>query len=254
MKRIFFYNLSCIVLLLAILISCKKKPKAPAGTWIAIGDVSVNGGSSPPPPDAFLTINITPVNDNVIVVNNDTLHYKSSPSSGIFEFGWNNSYASRPSYITLTYNSKNNSCSFEESYSTSSGNADLSVSTSAYKPNPLLSGYLPKIVGTKMLSGIGHDYFIIRTPPDSMFTMNVNIAFTAINGSTLTFDNDVLKLGDNILHYKATDYAQKKVIFQNFHTFSYSLSTLTYYYEADSITFEQEYKTAPPHNRSVILQ
>lgn len=248
-----------VLFLITLFLSCHKKESSIQvtkmnGTWIAIGKAYGTGlGVEPLPPDAFIQIEVKVVNEKAIVIFNDTLYYKSF-DTGVLNYTIDNSYSMRANWASLLYHIADNSITYQSESTTSFANVGITVSTSYYKPNPLLKDYLPKIVGVKSLSGIVHDYFIMRNPHDSTFTINVNITFTAINDSTLAFDNDVLKLGDNTLHYKATDYTQKKVIFQNFHSFSYSLSTLTYYYEADSITFEQEFKTAPPQTRSVVLQ
>lgn len=202
------------------------------GNWIGIGWAT--GNSHNDPPDAFRQFSVLAVNDKTVVVDGHTLKYVSFDSSTKeVTYEYRDSYT----YIEdLHFNPADNSMSLYWSSKYDVGD----IITSNYKPNALLKNYVNDITGPKFLSGTAYDTFVMRHPMDSTYAINTTVTFTAINDSTLIFDKDFFDFERDTLRYKVTDEVSKTVVFQNFHSSEFQISTLTYNYATKSLVFEQQ--------------
>jgi hypothetical protein len=239
--------------------ACRKGKNPPSYTsskmngnrlWLGAASSTGNGSS----PDAFVQFGVTVVNATSVRVFADTLQFSSiDPSSHAIIFYRNIEPSSyRYNEARLYYNPADNSMEYFLELNGSYGGEFINVSTSAYKPNSSLKNYVANIAGTKGLSGTGYDtsYF---PELDSSYNLNVSINFTIINDSTITFDKNILGIGDSALHYKSTNDAAKTVTFQTLHYF-YPMSTLTYNYGTGKIVFEQADVNPPYANKYILLQ
>lgn len=212
------------------------------GIWMWIGK-AVNS-TAPNPPDAFMQFSVTVLSDTSLLVLNDTLLYKSIDSAA-HEITFYHIMPGSAHLVdqTLYYNTSDNSMKYTSRFNHSYGGGTLNVTTSGYIPNPSVKDHLPNIIGTKAMSGTIYDTLIFGGPDDTLYHESGNLTFTAVNDSTITFDIDVLGLGDTVLHYRSTDNAAKTITFQTFHSYDYMLSTLTYNYVSGLIIFEQRSRT-----------
>ncbi len=203
----------------------------------------------PSPPDVFMQFSVAGISNNtVIVFGNDTLTWSSQENAFYRNLDPTSTSINEE---LLSYNTTNDSMTYFAQGNSSSGGAKLSLYAGWYIPNPMLKNYLSDIVGTKVFTGTGDNWFVIRQPQDSTYTVTATFTFSAVNDSTITFDNDFLNIGDGTLHYKSTDAVAKTVTFQNFHTYYYRLSTLTYNYETKQLIFDQHYVDIGIHNEVV---
>ena len=140
----------------------------------------------------------------------------------------------------LTYDVASGSALYEGQAHGSSGGNWFSLSTVSYNPNSSVKQYISNIAGAKSLSGWVYDTLLYHpSDPYTSRAVDTNITFSVLNDSTLSFDCDLIRVGDHMLHYKLTDYTVNSIVFQTFHMYNYEISTLTYYYLTDSIVFEQ---------------
>lgn len=208
------------------------------GNRIWLGHAGSSGRQAPP--DAFVQFSATVLDDTSVLVKGDKLQFKSiDPISNEIKFYHDNDPSSHNAHgVWLYYDSASNSMKYSYKINTSYSGASLDVSTSGYKPNPLLKNYIADIIGARLMTGNGHDTFMFLGY-DSTYALNANVNFFAYNDSTITFDKDFLSLGDKMLHYKSTDEAAGTITFQTFHDYIYSISTLTYNYISKHMVFEQ---------------
>jgi hypothetical protein len=245
MRKTLFYP---TIILFAYLAGCKKSSPSYTsskmnGTRIWIGSTHRTG--SVPPPDVFTEFGVTVVNSTTVMVGTDELRYSEvDPKTHVITFNHYFDPASpRGNGSWLDYDPATNAMGYGTGSSWSSGSYGYGVSTAGYKPNPSLKSYIPDIVGVKALSGTCIDKQTYHQPKvDTAYDVNINMTFTAINDSSITFNYDILGFGDNTLHYKYTNDNIQAVIFQTFHEETYRISTLTYYYVTHQITFIQDSK------------
>lgn len=261
MKNTPAYILFCLFALFSVwgVAGCRKKdnPKPDSqttyntihlsGKWTGIGTAS--SSNSYDSPDAFDEFDVVVVNDSVIVVWSDTLYLDPAfLTVGIMKFSPRMSPHSSTE-TELSYSVKHKSIAFYRGSRTSYGSASMRISTALYHPNPSIGTFVDNIAGLKAMSGTLYDTSWFRPfPSDSGGPVDVSITFTKIDDSTLTFDNDVLRIvgppspynENHLLHYKLTDSLAKTVVFQNFHLYGVAITTLTYYYETQTLMFEQQ--------------
>jgi hypothetical protein len=158
---------------------------------------------------------------------------------------WNHIYHTGH-YIKISYDINKKSLKYRSGSSDAYGNQSYTVYTDKYLPNPQTAQYIASIQGVRNLSGLGFDTFNIYSTltssyiwEDSMYAFNKTVDFFRVNDSTISFRGNPLDFHDTVMHYKLTDYAANTITFQTYHTIDYEVSTLSYNYATNKITFVQ---------------
>jgi hypothetical protein len=200
--------------------------------------------------DAFLKFPVMVIDENRVVVYNDTLTYdKGRSSSGQNTFFHQRSTRNEVHSKTLSVNTSNGNLAYSSSDQVAYGGGSMDLSTDSYHTNNALGSYLHNIVGTRSMSGTRIDTY----PPDTV-SLSGNVTFTSQNDVEISFSSSVTQLlfSNGTLHYKYTDADHNTVVFQTLHSYN-STCTLTYNYATNQLVFEQ-YSGAPPYPRHIVLQ
>ncbi len=195
-------------------------------------------------PDAFVQFDVVAVNDNAVVVYNDTLYYQPSASG--------NDYAlfatPGPGYMKLTYYFDDGSLKLSEATPSSRGYFSLVAYTRGVHPNVMMKGYLSDMQGTRTLSGTLFDTFqAIGGMTDTTAELKLALTIKKVSSSSLSFNSSTYLDFDTVLHYKYTDAAAKTVVFQNLHSYGFDVTTLTYNYETRAIQLERQMRSYYSH-------
>ncbi len=200
--------------------------------------------------DAFLKFPVTVIDENRVVVYNDTLTYdKGQSSSGQNTFQHEYSTRNEVHSKSLSVNTSNGKLAYLSLDQVAYGGGSMDLSTDGYHTNNALSSYMFNIVGTRSMSGNK----IVTYPPDTV-SLSGNVTFTSLNDVEISFSSGIsqLLLSNCTLHYKYTDADHNIVVFQTLHSTSFDC-TLTYNYATNQLVFEQ-YSGAPPYPRRILLQ
>lgn len=200
--------------------------------------------------DAFLKFPVTVIDENRVVVYNDTLTYdKGRSSSGQNTFQHQYSTRNEVHSKTLSVNTSNGNLAYSSSDQVAYGGGSMDLSTDGYHTNNALGSYLHNIVGTRSMSGTRIDTY----PPDTT-SVSGSVTFASQNDVEISFSSSVTQLlfSNGTLHYKYTDADHNTIVFQTLHSYN-STCTLTYNYATNQLLFEQ-YSAGGPSIRHMVLQ
>lgn len=246
MKKSFFVS---TVLYMLVLFACKKTQQADTHAsqldkiWIGFGQGhEIHYGRNG---NVFFSFKPVILNSMQIIGITDTIRYQvTDNSTHTVIFGGSFSSYKQVDTETLVYNYANNTIT--DDYDFSSGGTGgyygqrVHLLARENIVDPAAKQYISKIAGIRALSGTVYDTLVVRTPPDSSYSLAANIEFKVVDDLTLTYNRDFLDVGDDTLHYKAFDENAKTIIFETFHyQIGEPYTTITYNYLNDAVIFEQ---------------